>query len=84
MKTNKKRVRVSAHAIIRYFQRVLGCNIQEVTEWLVPSHVAQQIKKSGNGIYPVVIHGKCSHRLVVKDGVVLTVESPDMRIRTLK
>lgn len=61
---------VSEHAIIRYIERVLGINIDEVVEKILPSKEVELIKELGNGRYPIQ-NGE--FKVVVRNGVVVTV-----------
>lgn len=61
---------VSEHAIIRYIERVLGINIEEVTNKIVPEEIKKQIEILGNGTYSV---DDGEFRIVLKDNVVVTV-----------
>ncbi|WP_300409153.1 hypothetical protein [Lagierella sp.] len=61
---------VSEHAIIRYMERVLGIDIEGLTEKILPEENALFIKNFGNGQYPI---NNGEFRIVVKDGVVVTV-----------
>ena len=60
---------VSEHAVLRYIERVLGINTEELKTNILPEKTKEQIKVLGSGKYPVE-----GHRLVVKDNVVVTVE----------
>ena len=44
---------VSEHAIIRYFERVLGINIEDIKSTIMPEETIKQIKTLGDGKYPV-------------------------------
>lgn len=63
-------VTVSEHAIIRYIERVMGINIEQIAEKILPEKELNYIQQLGNGHYPVN-HGE--FKIVVKDGVVITV-----------
>lgn len=63
-------VTVSEHAIIRYIERVMGINIEQIAEKILPEKELHYIQQLGNGHYPVN-HGE--FKIVVKDGVVITV-----------
>lgn len=61
---------ISEHAIIRYIERVLGINIEEVTNKIVPEEIKKQIEVLGNGTYSV---NEGEFKIVIKDNVVVTV-----------
>lgn len=44
---------VTEHAILRYLQRVRGMDLEEIEQLILPDHVQDQIKKLGNGKYPI-------------------------------
>lgn len=61
---------VSEHAIIRYVERVLGINADELAKKILSHEVEKQIEMLGNGTYPV---NDNEFKIVVKDNVVVTV-----------
>lgn len=61
---------VSDHAIVRYMERVVGINIEDITNKILPSSVALAIENLGNCHYPV---NNGEFKLIVKDGVVITI-----------
>jgi hypothetical protein len=67
---HKGRVGVTHHALIRFLQRVEGIDIDAAVDKLVPDDLQDQIDVVGpNGKFP----GPPGYRLVVKDGVVITI-----------
>jgi len=62
-------VPVSEHAIVRYFERVLGYDLDEIRAAIMPEIIERSAAVLGNGIFPV---GQ-THRLRVHRGVVVTV-----------
>jgi len=68
--------RVSDHAIVRYLERVKGLDIDAIRKELLPDDV-RQATLMGNGYYPV----NGTHKVRVKDGVVITVLTPRMKIK---
>ena len=60
---------VSEHAIIRYCERVIGIDLDEIREKILPSGMAMTVAKLQNGKFPV----GASHTLVVNEGIVATV-----------
>jgi len=57
---------ISEHAILRYIERVLGIDIEEIKHKIVPNK--DTIKNLGNGVFPIN-----NFKIKVKDNVVLTV-----------
>lgn len=50
---NDKKVKVSEHAIVRYFERVKGYNIEEIEKEIVTDQILGFVDKlGGNGGYP--------------------------------
>jgi len=60
---------VSEHAMLRYIERVVGVDLEDMRQDII-SQVEAPYRSLGNGKYP--IHGG---RVVVKDNVIITVES---------
>ncbi len=61
---------VSEHAIIRYIERVLGINIDEISQKILDNETEKQIEMLGNGTFPV---NNNEFKIVVKDNVVVTI-----------
>ena len=70
LQNKKNQLIVSEHAIIRYLERVVGMNSDEIIAKIVPEEVANWVKIAGNGSY-LVNNGE--FRIKVKDKVVVTV-----------
>lgn len=63
------RLKVSDHAIIRYFERVRGYNIAEVEQEILNDRVRQMIETlGGNGTYP-----NEDYSIVIRDYTVTTI-----------
>ncbi|WP_124057937.1 hypothetical protein [Vaginisenegalia massiliensis] len=60
---------ISEHAIIRYFERVMGLNLEDITEKILPISDAKLIENLGNGHYPI---NQGEFKIIVKNGVVVT------------
>lgn len=58
---------VSEHAIIRYFERYLGYNIDEIKQTILPENIKDKIKFLRNCEYPVN-----GFSIVVKENKVVT------------
>lgn len=66
---------VSEHALVRFVERVIGIPRAELIERMITKEASQLILKIGSGKIPVSsAHG--NYRLVVKNGIVVTVEEP--------
>jgi len=59
---------VSEHAILRYFERVMKFDIEEVKKKILPDEQESQIKVLGSGTFVTD-----THRLKVRNGVVITI-----------
>lgn len=64
---NKGELKVTEHAMLRYFERVLGFNLEEIEEKIV-SGVSEAQKDLGNGTYPSGLF-----KVVVKENTVVTI-----------
>jgi len=67
-KMQKKDVTVSEHAILRYLERTMGLNIEEIKRKILTDKAKLAIATLGNGKIP---SGDCT--LVVKDNTVVSV-----------
>jgi len=65
-----KPITVSDHAIVRYLERALGMNMEQLRLEIVSEGVAAAVRRLGDGKYPV---GR-GVRIVVRNGNVVTVE----------
>jgi hypothetical protein len=65
---SKKEIIISEHAILRYVERVIGIDLEEIKEKIIPKNSRDTIKKIGDGKYPID-----SHTIVIKNGVVVSV-----------
>lgn len=63
---------VSEHALLRYFERVLNFDLDKIKRDLMPEGVEKAIKTMGSGTFPTT-----THRLKVKNGIVVTVLTDD-------
>lgn len=61
---------VTEHALLRYFERVLGYNLEEIRGLILNDTTRAYIEQFGNGKIP----GQ-GYRIVVKDRAVVTVEA---------
>lgn len=65
-----KELVVSEHAILRYFERVLGFNIEEIRTKLLDQQVRDCVEAlGGNGTFPT----KDNIKLIIRDKVVTTI-----------
>lgn len=63
---------VSEHAIIRYIERVIGIQRDDIAGKILTPEIQQIHKEMGNGKFPIE-DGKA--RVVIKDNVIVTIES---------
>lgn len=63
---------ISEHALIRYFERVLGFDIEKIKREMIPEKVQSQIHLMKSGVFPVG-----EYRLRVRTGTVVTVLTED-------
>lgn len=61
---------ISEHAYLRYFERVLGYDLEDVKNQIITAEVDQLIRQMGSGTYPTD-----THKVRVKDNTVVTVLS---------
>ncbi len=61
---------VSEHAIIRYIERVLGIDIEEINSKILTEEIVKQVEILGNGTYSV---NEGEFKVVIKDNVIITV-----------
>lgn len=59
---------LTEHAVLRYFERVLGFDMQRVRSRILKDHTIDQIETLGSGHFPVE-----GGRLVVRKGTIVTV-----------
>jgi len=69
LKYEEKRPLVSDHAIVRYFERIVGIDMDEVRGKILCEGTAAAVDRLGDGRYPVVGGGTA----VVRNKVVVTV-----------
>ena len=67
---------VSEHAMLRYFERVEGYDLEEIRRKIMPERVEEQVKLIQTGTFPVGVNGS-SFRVRAKNRVVLTVLTKD-------
>jgi len=59
---------VSEHALLRYIERVIGIDLQEIQNKVLPPEKVLEVKAMGNCTY-----GLGDHKITIKDGIVVTV-----------
>jgi chromosome segregation ATPase len=59
---------VTEHAILRYIERVMGINLDELRATIVPPAVETLVRNMGDGVYPV----EGTHKLRVVNGTVVS------------
>ena len=63
---------VSEHALLRYFERILGYDLDILSAALLPPETVARIQQLGSSTYPVTVAGQ-TVRIRVQDRVVTTV-----------
>ena len=63
---------VSEHALLRYFERILGYDLDALSAALMPPATVDLVTRLGSGTYPVVVEGQ-TVRVRVQDRVATTV-----------
>lgn len=61
-------ITVSDHAVVRYFGRCLGHDIEEIKNKILPENIKESLKTIGDCMYPVN-----GFNIVVRDNKVVTV-----------
>jgi chromosome segregation ATPase len=74
-KADARGVIVTEHALLRYIERVMGVDLEEIRQKVVTAAVEAQVRLCGNGKYPV----GDTHTVRVKDNTVITVLVGDDR-----
>jgi hypothetical protein len=72
IKRESDKLVVSEHAILRYFEKVLKFDIEEIKKKILPAKQGEQVKVLGSGTFTAD-----THRLRVKNGVVVTILTDD-------
>jgi predicted ribosome quality control (RQC) complex YloA/Tae2 family protein len=76
--TANPKIVVSEHAVLRYFERVLGFNIDEIREKIIPLEAQKQIVHFGGGVFPVNNHDDLPQfRIRVRNNTVVTLLTDD-------
>lgn len=65
-----KKIIITEHAFLRFFDRVLGFNLEEVYNWILPEKLLTHIIKTGDGVYLTE-----KYKILVKNNRVVTVLS---------
>lgn len=69
LESGSKNLVVSEHALLRYFERVLGFDLEVIKNDILTDTVKARWSSLGNGKYPIQ-----DGRAVIKDSVVVTIE----------
>lgn len=64
----QRKVVVSEHALLRYFERVENNNLEDIKKKILPPDTEKMVMELGDGTYPVGIH-----KIKVKDNTIVTV-----------
>lgn len=68
IETSTKKIVVSEHALLRYLERKLGINLEELQGEIITPKLEELVKTLGSGQYPAE-----GCKLVVKDNVIVTI-----------
>ncbi len=68
LKRGSAKVVISEHAILRYIERVMKVNLEEIKKKILPEEVEEKIRVVGNGKFPAD-----THRVKIQNGVVITI-----------
>lgn len=77
-KLKVKELIVSEHALLRYLERTFGVDLEEIKRQILTEEMKGRIDSFGNGKFP---HPD-GYKLVVKDRVVVTVETNEKQAKT--
>lgn len=69
-KKTSSEIKVTEHAMLRYFERVLGFNLNEISSKILDSTVLKCIETLGNGEFP---NETSEFKVVVKNNTVTTI-----------
>lgn len=69
-------ITVTDHAIVRYIDRVLGINIEDIKKEITPKYIQENAEGMWDTQVPVVSNGK-DCRVVIRDGHVVTITTED-------
>ncbi len=65
---NKGDIKITEHAMLRYVERVLGIDIEQIEKSILEELNLETIEKLGNGTYPVR-----DFNVVIKENFIITV-----------
>lgn len=68
LKKKSNKIVVSEHALLRYFERVMKFDLEEIKKKVLPETLDTPVKTLGSGTYPTE-----THKVRIKDGVVVTI-----------
>lgn len=73
---------VTEHAILRFLERVVGFNLDELKNQILPDEIESRIKSMGSlsGKFPV----SDTHRVVVRNRQIVTIETEDYQKQNKK
>ena len=79
-KMNSQGIGVTERAVLRYFERVLGFNIEDIKKKITPETTIQQVKELGDGEYPIKDLYSIDNpfSIIVKNNNVITVLTEDI------
>lgn len=65
----RRQLSMSDHAIVRYMERVLGIDIEQITNQVITGDLKTKVNAMGNGTYGIVE----GFKVIIKDNYILTV-----------
>jgi len=65
----RRHLSLSDHAIVRYMERVLGIDIEQITNMVITESLKTKVNAMGNGTYGI----GDGFKVIIKDNYVLTV-----------
>lgn len=68
---------VSEHAVLRYAERIMGLDVEQIKEQILNPKTAKRIQELRNGAFPDVAPNDIAYKLHVRNGVVTTVIAKD-------
>lgn len=68
---------LSEHAMLRYFERVLGYDLAKVRDEILSVALTERIRMLRSGVFPAENQDGIKYKLRVKDGVVVTILGED-------
>lgn len=68
----EKDIIVSEHCLLRYFERVLNYNLEDIKKDILTEKIKEQYRELGAGTFP---NEKGNFKIIIKNNVVITLEN---------